>query len=212
MTNQSAGPKLETLYVTRRYTRLQGLRSVLSGVFFVALGLFTGVSASDSADGRWFASALVIFVLVAAVCVWGDLRIKSWYQERFGVAQPHRKDVTFDWVSAAVVGIVFAAGALLAALTPLTYPIAFVALALGALGLQVAEIRRFRGWRPYVLAYGIGAGVIALVTWRLGLREPQSVNTVVFICFGLAMIAGGTADHRMLTQALGDRASGEDVI
>ena len=181
-------------------THLRGLFNVVGGMLLILMAL---LNADWGPSSPWFFGSAVLVLGLAALAVW------RYYNANFGHVTPSSRETRRTFLVGMVGILVMVLGSFLLssrASWSLDLPVNAIAMGMAVLILLVvAATVRIR--THHVVIYGSLFIAGAIPVWE---RDGTSGNTGLFLA-GIAMIAGGLLDHRLLVKRFGSvTALGEE--
>jgi len=173
-------------------THLRGLFGVVGGL----LAIIAALSNDDRGpSSRWFFGIAALVLGLAALAIW------RYYNNNFGRATPSSRDSTRAVVTLLIAVPVLILGSLLLSSRvswSLDLPVNTTAMGMGLVLLLAVAVTV--GIRPHHLViYGSLFIAGAIPVWE---RGGMSGNIGLYMT-GVAMIAGGLLDHRLLVKRFG---------
>jgi hypothetical protein len=186
----------QTLFITKNFHALQGLRIVPLGLLLVAQ---SAGWLGPQGNCTWS-----LLALVAAIALFW--LIGKYYDRAFGRVVRTREERRREWIIALVVLAAIYGFAVLDSALSWPVSVAGLMLAAGFLTMYVFSARHWgSGFRVhYVILAALMAGVSVLPALRLAPRYqlfgPSSAPLLIVL--GLIIIVGGLLDHVLLSQLL----------
>lgn len=179
-------------YVTESFGSLQGLRSVLVGVVFLA------AAQSQVWSSSGWSLVLLSTGLVGALVLWP--LVNRYYERAFGSVRPSSSGrLHSSWPIRVVGALTFVVLASVEILVKPTVSLLAIGMALSLLALWWSE-RPFKNYFFIVSVLLLGVAMLPLTGLLPSERSPSFNAAMVLGLTGVIMIVGGILDHQALVR------------